>query len=203
MIKIGLSGCRYSGKDRIAKLFNQCGVPIFDADIILKFIINYNYELLGEVKSKVGEKCFKDGLLDMKYVLNNKLFDKVMDVIEPDLFKSYERFQEQHKSSIYTIFNSSILFERDWQKQMDYNISVFTPKSQRINRAQFLTSKSITDLHKLANSEIDELVKNRLADFVIHNYESNSDVLDDVCKIDQSIIDNFLKNKMTEKEFAL
>jgi dephospho-CoA kinase len=200
MIRVGLSGSRFAGKDRISKLFKQVGVPIFDADVVLKFILNYNYELLGRVKSEVGEVCFTNGLLDMKSILNNKLFDKVMDIIEPDLFNSYKRFEEVHKGSVYTIFNSSILFERDWQKKMDYNISVFTPKNQRISRAQFTTTQSITDLHKLANSEIDELVKNRLADFVIHNYESNSDVLDDVCKIDKMIIDDYLIKLRNEKK---
>ena len=54
MIKVGLSGNRYSGKDRVASLFNQIGVPIFNADVILKFILSCNYEVLGKIKEKFG-----------------------------------------------------------------------------------------------------------------------------------------------------
>ena len=32
MIKVGLSGNRYAGKDAVSKLFEQIRVPVFDAD---------------------------------------------------------------------------------------------------------------------------------------------------------------------------
>ena len=40
MIKVGLSGNRYAGKDAVSRLFEQIRVPVFDADIVLKFILN-------------------------------------------------------------------------------------------------------------------------------------------------------------------
>ena len=42
MIEIGLTGCRYSGKTSVSKMFKQIGVPVFDADTILKFILNFS-----------------------------------------------------------------------------------------------------------------------------------------------------------------
>jgi len=41
MIKVGLSGNRYSGKTAVSKMFKQIGIPVFDADIVLKFIIGH------------------------------------------------------------------------------------------------------------------------------------------------------------------
>ena len=68
MIKVGLSGNRYSGKDRVSKIFKQIGVPVFDADVVLKFILQYNYELQAEISEKVGSAYFKNGLLDYERV---------------------------------------------------------------------------------------------------------------------------------------
>ena len=50
MIKVGLSGNRYAGKDAVSRLFEQIRVPVFDADIVLKFILNYNFEKASLLK---------------------------------------------------------------------------------------------------------------------------------------------------------
>jgi dephospho-CoA kinase len=55
MIKVG---SRYSGKDRTARVFKQIGVPIFEADVILKFILNYNEELIDLIKIKIGSEFY-------------------------------------------------------------------------------------------------------------------------------------------------
>lgn len=199
MLKVGLSGNRYSGKKRVANLFSQIGVPIFDADVIVKFVLNYNYELMAQLKDVIGENAFKQGKLDMKYVTNNKLFDKILDTLEIEVFKAYDKFQEKHKGSVYTIFSSSILFERNWQKKMDLSISVFASKNERLKRAKYFSDVNITTLHKLANSEIDELVKNKMADFIVHNYDASANSLDDVCEIDKKIIDSFLETLRKQK----
>ena len=41
MLEIALTGCRYSGKTTIANKFKKIGVPVFDADTVLKFILNF------------------------------------------------------------------------------------------------------------------------------------------------------------------
>ena len=43
MIKVGLSGNRYSGKNRVVAMFKQIGIPVFEADVILKFILQHNF----------------------------------------------------------------------------------------------------------------------------------------------------------------
>jgi dephospho-CoA kinase len=39
-------------------VFKQIGVPIFEADVILKFILNYNEELIDLIKIKIGSEYF-------------------------------------------------------------------------------------------------------------------------------------------------
>lgn len=207
MIKIGLSGNRYSGKNRIATLFKQVGVPVFDADVILKFILNHNYELQSEISDRVGRVYFKDGFLNEEKIKTDGKFSKIVKVVEPELYRAWEKFLNKHQKSIYAIFHSSILFEMEWNKAMDFNISVFAPYSDRVERCKYLTNKTISSIYSLSNLEMDELEKNKLATYVIHNYNNDSpyygDSLTQVNNIDKIIIDKFLKDKMTEKEFAL
>lgn len=207
MLKIGLSGNRYSGKNRVSKLFNQIGVPVFEADIILKFIINYNYELQGEVADKVGRVYFKDGILNEEKVKKDGKFSDILDIVEPELYKSWKKFLTKNEKSIYCIFHSSILFEREWNKGMDHNINVFAPYSDRVERCKFLTNKSVSSIYALSKLEMDELEKNKLANHVIHNYNNDSpfygDAIKQVNEIDKKIIDDYLNNQKKIKEFAL
>ena len=201
-LKIGLSGNRYSGKSRVCKIFNQVGIPVFEADVILKFILLHNYELQSLVADKIGRKYFNNGVLDYDKVINGKVFSDILSIVEKDLFDAWERFQKKNYKSIYCIFHSSMLFERGWDKKMDKNISVFAPYSDRIYRCKFLTNESVSKIYSLTKSEMDELKKNSLSDFVIHNYNEDSvfgDILTQVNRVDKSIIDNYLKGKMTKK----
>jgi dephospho-CoA kinase len=207
MLKVGLSGNRYSGKNRIVNLFKQIGVPVFEADVILKFILSHNYELQAEIADRVGRKYFKDGLLNTEKVKTDGKFSSILDIVEPELYRTWERFLQKNNKAVYCIFHSSILFEKEWNKAMDINVAVFAPHADRIERCKFLTNKSVSSIYSLTKLEMDELDKNNLSDFVIHNYNNDSpfygDTLTQVNDIDKKIVDKFLKDNMTEKEFAL
>lgn len=207
MLKIGLSGNRYSGKNRVATLFNQIGIPVFEADVILKFILQHNYELQAEISDKVGRVYFKDGLLNEDKVKSDGKFQKILDIVKPELLLAWNKFVAKNKKAIYCIFHSSILFESGLYKEMDQNISVFAPYVDRVERCKFLTKKSVSSIYTLTRTEMDELEKNKLSKYVIHNYNVDNsfygDALTQVNQIDQLIIDNYLKDNMSKKEFAL
>jgi hypothetical protein len=91
---------------------------------------------------------------------------------------------------------------------MDLNISVFSPYTDRVDRCKYLTNKSVSSIYSLSKLEMDELDKNKLSEYVIHNYNDDSpfygDALTQVNKIDNQIIDTYLKGKTTsKKELAL
>lgn len=204
MIKVGLSGNRYSGKDRVSTLFEQISIPVFQADIVAKFILMYNYELQNDIMNKVGYEYFnQDGLLDYNKVKSSGNFDKIIDIIEPDLFKAYKRFNERNKESIYSIFHSSILFERGWNKKMHYNINIFSSTNDRLERCKYLTNKTVSSIYNLAQGEMKDIDKSKYSDFVVHNYNDVNltigDCLTQVNRIDQQIIDEYLKSEMSQK----
>lgn len=207
MIKIGLSGNRYSGKNRVSTLFKQIGVPVFEADVILKFILNHNYEIQAEVCDRVGRIYYSNGSLNLEKIKSDNKFSQIIEVVEPELYRTWEKFLKNNSKAIYCIFHSSILFEKEWDKAMDQNITVFAPFADRVERCKFLTKKSVSSIYSVVSTEMDELEKNKLATHVIHNYNNESpfygDALKQVNEIDKKIIDEFLKQSMTEKEFTL
>lgn len=202
MIKVGLSGNRYSGKTRVANLFKQIGIPVFDADTVLRFILNYNWELLAEIKHELGSEIFQGDYLNFREIKNPEVFNNVLKLVEPDILRAYDRFNKK-QNSIYTIFHSSILFERGWDKNMDRSISVFSSHTDRISRCKQLTKMGLLVINDLSKTEMDPLEKNRLSDYTIHNYNDETsafgDTFNQVCKVDQKIIDTYLFNEATKR----
>lgn len=197
MIKVGLSGNRYSGKNRISKIFTQIGVPVFQADLVLKFILIHNHQLRIEIINKVGGAYFKGAELNMDKVKADAKFSQILDILEPELLSAWQRFQQKNKKSVYCIYHSSILFERKLNKEMNFNISVFSPPADRVERCKSLTNKSISSIYSLVQSEMNDLDKNKMSDYVIHNYNLDSkfygDCLTQVNRVDRKIVDKFLE----------
>ena len=199
---LGLSGNRYSGKDSVAKVFKQIGIPVFDVDTIIKFILNYNTQLLGELKLLFGDMIFTDESLDFKKIKNTKTFNKIMDVIEIDVLTAHERFLKKNENSAYTIFHSSILFERKWNLEMDSNIAVFSSNSDRIKRCKYVTNQGLLIINDLLQQEMDPIEKNQMSDYIIHSYNEETllgDILTQVSNVDQDIIDKYLLREQTTR----
>ena len=198
MIKIGLTGNRYSGKDITASLFKGISIPVFNADVILKFLINHNFDMSYKIKRKIDKSFFINDELDLTK-LTGPVLDEIIDIVEYELFNSFKKYQLRNANSIYTIFHSSILFERDWNKKMDYTISVFSPISDRVNRCLETNNIGILDAYSLSQREMKDLSKNSISDFIIHNYNDDinpfGSLLTQVNDIDKKIIDKYLSSE--------
>jgi len=196
MIKVGLSGNRYSGKNEVCDIFRKISIPVFEADTVLKFIINNDSSVNNQIISKLKPLYGKFAYVDPKFIRSKKEFDMVIDCAQHKLMSAYEVFSEKHKSSIYTIFHSSILFERNWHKLMNQSIAIFCPKITRMERCKELTNMKISDVAMLMRNEIDDLDKNKMANFIIHNYNGRR-ALEQVNQVDQFIIDSYLRLEQT------
>ena len=199
MIKVGLSGNRYSGKDEVCNVFRKISIPVFEADVIMKFIIHHDADVNKEIRNKLSFLYGTSGnYVSPEFARTKQEVDIILECTQHQLFQAYDEFVTKHKSSIYTIFHSSFLFERNWNKLMNYNISVFAPKITRMERFQELTNKKVSDIAFLLKNEIDDLDKNKMANFVVHSYKGR-DLRKQVHEIDQYVIDSYLRIEQTQK----
>lgn len=184
-MKVALTGNRYAGKDSVGKLFTQIGTPVFDADSVLKFIINYNPSVAKSVKNRFGsEYMLGDYLNPLSFDTDHKM-KELIDLVSFELFEAYDRFHKKHqKHSQYTVFNSSVIYEMDWSDKFDFVINVSSPKDERMYRYQM---KNTDPNEWIFKNEISEIGKNRLADYIIHNQEGGPDVKGQVLKHDADL----------------
>lgn len=193
MLEIALTGTRYSGKTGVGKLFKQIQVPVFDADTILKYILNFKPETQSAIYQNIGSYLFNNGKLDASFFITTYLFNKTIDLCEFELFEAWSRFKQKHADKPYVIFESSIIFERNWQSRFSGTICVFSPKEERVRRARENTGKRIDHLWTQMDTEISEFDKNTASTWIVHNYEDAPDILKQVNSIDTKIIDLYLE----------
>ena len=166
---------------------------------MVRFILAHEYNILAQIRDNVGHQYFKEGRLNPSVIEKDGVFNKIVSIIEPVLFDAYYKFEKKNAGSVYTIFNSSILFERKWNERMDFNISVYAPFIERVERAKKAPEKGLENISSitfLLSKQQDELDKNFNSDYVIHNY-NEFDIQGQVNKIDQKIIDTYIKNELT------
>ncbi len=197
MLKIGLTGNRFSGKNTIAKQFKAIGVPVFDADVILKFIINYNNQVFISLQKEFGDDISNLGLIDSHKFNNDEKMNRLFDIVEYDMWEAYNRWVLKHSLQPYIIFKSSIIFERDLKNNFDKIINVFCPSKVRADRYAQSSQAGLNkwSVLEVMKQEMDEYTKNELSDFIIHNYDEISPLVNQIKHIHTDILDISNKNK--------
>jgi dephospho-CoA kinase len=180
MFKVGLTGNYYSGQHEISKIFEEYNIPVFDGNLITKYLINYSDKHIKLIQGAFGSDIYSMGLLNLSKVSTNNKIDMIFDIIEFDLLKAFELFRIKHKDKVYSIFYFDQLFERGLNKLMNYNITCYRPKSYRKSDMQIFTEFDSYTIQKILNNEIDELFKNKESDYIIQNYNQNTGYQSDV-----------------------
>lgn len=194
MFKVGITGNFYSGYDVVAEIFEEKGVPVFDADVIIKYILNYSYDHINKIKEVFGPNIYQAGLLDLSKFDTNLKFDKLFEIIQLDIFKKYETWRIKNWDSIYTIFKCSVLFERKFNDLMNFTITTYKPKHIRKSDLRNHTSMPLVTIDNIIDGEMDELVKNQKSTFVVHNYHTIEQLRSQIDQIHKSLISKNVNN---------
>lgn len=173
MKKIGITGNIGSGKSYVCKIFEGLGIPVFYSDDETKklYLIPSVKELI--IKRFGDEVYFDNGTLNRK-LLSHHLFknDEAMRFIEsvlyPALNQHFYEWCEQQKTP-YVLYESAILFEKDYIKFFDKIIFVSAPEDIRLQRVMLrddCTEENVRSRMRLQLSEEQKISK---ADYVIYN----------------------------------
>lgn len=169
MIKVGLTGNFHSGHRTIITKFEELGVPVFDADLIFKFMINYDDKIVKKIEKHFGVDVYRYCLLDFKRFDTNRKFEALFDVVKGDIFRCWHNWNVLNSDREYTIFLSSVLFELRLNDKMDFNINVLKDCSERKKWMMTKTSMPLSIIETILNGELNEKFKTTKADFIITN----------------------------------
>lgn len=173
MKRVGITGNIGSGKSYVCKMFERLGIPVFYSDDETKKLY-----LIPSVKEQIikrfGEEVyFEDGTLNRKLLSyhlfkNEEAMKFIESVLYPALNQHFDEWCEQ-QTSPYVLYESAILFEKNYGKYFDKIIFVSAPEDtrlQRVMKRDDCTEENVRSRMRLQMSEETKISK---ADFVIYN----------------------------------
>lgn len=138
-LSIGITGGIGSGKSTVCNIFKLLGVPVFEADLTGKILINSNAEIRKGMIQLFGKNIYNsDNKIDRKTLANlifndDLLMEKVNQLVHPVVRNEFINWQKK-QNSVYAIHEAAILFESGFYKMMDYTILVSAPEEMKIER---------------------------------------------------------------------
>ena len=175
---IGITGGIGSGKTFICKKFQEMGVPVYNADLRAKFLMENDNELKDELINHFGTEIYINSKLNKK-LLASKIFsnkselDFINSVVHPAIDRDVTVWKEKNKDYAYLIKEAALLFENGSYKNLDKTILVHAPKDERILRVMKRDNTSKEQVESRIKNQMSDFDKMENADFIINNNGKN------------------------------
>jgi dephospho-CoA kinase len=196
MIILGLTGSIGMGKSTTAKLFQEAGVPVYDADAAV-------HKIYEDEAAPAIEAAFPGTTTDGK-VDRNKLSAKVVhdpaamkrleQIVHPMLGASRQKFlrDAEQSGAPVAVVDIPLLFETGGEKRVDAVVVVTT--TPEIQRQRILERDNMTGekLEAILARQLPDAEKRKRADFVVDTSHGHDpvrarirDILDQAAKMPQ------------------
>lgn len=171
MIKIALTGSIGMGKSTVAAMFARAGVPVFDADAVVRSVQGPG----GALVERIGERfpgVVRDGVLDRERLAALVLEDpaelaELEKIVHPVVQDARQAFIDAHADAAALLFDIPLLFETGGEKSFDKVVVVSAPAE--VQRERVLGRAGMTDqkLDAILERQMPDAEKRARADFVI------------------------------------
>ena len=174
MLKIAITGGIGTGKTSVCKEFEKLGVPVYYADIQAKKLMHQN-PIKEQLIKTFGNDAFKNNQLNRSYLAsivfkNNKLLEKLNNIVHPAVAQDYQKWLSQKKQFKYTIKEAAIIFEINAQSEYDKIILVYADDEIRIERAMKRDNVSRAQIEARIQKQNPQNENLNKADYVITNH---------------------------------
>jgi dephospho-CoA kinase len=176
MIVLGLTGSIAMGKSTVASMFATLGLPVFDADAVVREF--YSGDLAKRVEEMFPGVLVKETVdrerLSQMILLDETALKRLQGVIHPAVAKARKEFVYNARLARrqLVVLDIPLLFETGGEAEVDIVVVVSAP--EEIQRARALARKGMTEdkLANLLSRQTTDFEKRRQSHFVIDTSES-------------------------------
>lgn len=176
---IGLTGSIASGKSTVAKMMRELGLPIVDADVVARDVVEPGTETLQEIVRNFGE----DILLENGHLNRPKLGDIIFhepakrkilnDIMHPAIRAEMLRQRDAYLAAgeKHVVMDIPLLFESKLQHFVERILVVSVKEEVQLRRLMERNALSKEDALARIRSQLPLSVKEKGAHAVIYNNE--------------------------------
>jgi dephospho-CoA kinase len=171
MIKIGLTGSIGMGKSTVAAMFERAGVPVFDADAVVRALQGPG----GALVERIGERfpgVVQGGILDRDKLAGIVLEDPrelaaLEQIVHPAVQDARRAFIDRHQDAAALVFDIPLLFETGGEKAFDKVVVVSAPTPVQHERVLSRAGMTEDKLKSILTRQMPDEEKRGRANFVI------------------------------------
>ncbi len=178
---IGITGGIGSGKTEVCKLLAKRGFKVFYSDLVAKNLYLTDKKLAGNIVRVFGKDILNyKGKINLpklreKIFASKKNYMAINKIVHPVVISYLNKEARKSKFDI-TVIESALLFESGFNKDLDYIVTVYSNKKNRISRLMLRDEASRNDINDLMKFQIDDKSKMSMSDFVLINNKTLKDL---------------------------
>ena len=173
MFVLGLTGSIGMGKTTAASMFKLLGVPVYDADSTVHYLLSKNTAVLKQVSDRFP-KSF-DGLSIDRQILGAIVFNDpqarkdLETIIHPHVREMSRNFlwNQSRINARLVVLDIPLLYETGSDSRANAVVVVTAPKFLQLRRVLLRPGMNIKKLEGILESQMSDYDKRRRADFIV------------------------------------
>lgn len=175
MVTLGITGGLGAGKSTAARILEELGAYVFDADKVARDILLTDLDIQEELADEFGPGFISGGTVDTKKLGQIVFADEINqefinDLIHPKVIDAFIREVETRKDDVdLFVVDAPLIFESGFENHLDYTALIYTKLRIRLSRALARGNLSADQIQKRIALQMSEEQKRELADFTLDN----------------------------------
>ena len=171
MMRLALTGSIGMGKSTVARMFEHAGVPVFDADAVVRDLQANDAGLIDAIGARFSGTVI-DGTLDRDELARRVLgspeeLSALEAIVHPAVHAARSRFILDHADAPALLFDIPLLFETGGDEAFDKVIVVSAPAEVQRKRVLARPGMTPAKLDAILARQTPDEEKRRRADFVV------------------------------------
>ena len=173
---VALTGGLATGKSAVAERFEELGVPVIDADVVTRRLVEPGMPALAEIVEAFGDDVLdSQGRLD-RARMRKRIFGHAPDrikleaILHPRVRDEMQAFAASSDAP-YVVFVIPLLVETHQAAQMDRVIVVDAPRTLQMTRAQHRDGGRQETIAAIIDSQATRADRLAVADTILENTE--------------------------------
>ena len=178
MLKIGLTGGIGCGKSTAVNCLQSLGIPVIDADLIARQMVEPGQPALQQIAQTFGETILNQngslnrGLLRETVFNNTEQLAKLEAILHPLIKESIINKINEYKAHAYIIVDVPLLFEKNYTKLFDRVLVIDCLPDQQKQRVKQRDGSTDGVIESIMQTQINRDKRLSLADDILKNTTS-------------------------------
>ena len=187
---VGLTGGIASGKTAVSRCFDQLGVPVIDADVVAREVVEPGEPALDAIVEKFGREVLDETSRLDRRMLRELVFSEpelrreLEQLLHPEIRRRMkQKIAELHQD--YVVLVIPLLLEVEQTNLVDRVLVVDAPERAQISRAMERDGSSEKEIRDIMSAQLPREQRLARADDIIENRGTLRDLCDRVGKLDR------------------